>query len=140
MNGTAGWKQEVILFSCVISESFNLTEEPADPTVVIEGVNSTQVQMVWNFTASPSSTFLVSIRRRPPTGSISQIASHFSGSSSGYNVFDPAYEANLPATLVIKNVTRNDDEYVYSISVLDLDAGGQQVLLSKEVAVDLLCK
>ena len=52
---------------------------------------------------------------------------------------DPAYETNLPATLVIKDVTRND-EYVYSISVQDLNAGGAEVLLSNEVAVDLLCK
>ena len=115
-----------------------MTGKPADPTVVIEGVNNTQVQLVWNFTAS-SSSFVVSIRRKTPTGSTSQIASLISGSSSGFNVFDSAYEANLPATLVIKNVTRND-EYVYSISVLNLDAGGVEVLLSNEVAVDLLCK
>ena len=139
MNGTAGWKQEVTLFSCVISESFNLTEEPADPIVVIEGVNSTQVQLVWNFTAS-SSSFLVNIRRRIPPGTSSQIATRISGSSSGFNVLDPDYEANLPATLVIKDVTRNDDEYVYSIGVLDLIAGGVEVLTSNEVAVDLLCK
>ena len=139
MNGTAGWKQEVTQFSCVISESFNLTEEPANPTVVIEGANSTQVQLVWNFNAS-SSSFLVSIRRRPPTGSASQIASRVSGSSSGFSVFNSAYEANLPATLVIKDVTRNDVKYVYSISIQDLDVGGREVLLSDEVAVDLLCK
>ena len=114
-----------------------MTGKPADPTVVIEGVDSTQVQLVWNFTAS-SSSFIVSIRRKTPTGSTSQIASRISGSSSGFNVLDSAYEANLPATLVIKNVTRND-EYVYSISVLDIDAGAVQVL-SDEVAVDLLCK
>ena len=117
-----------------------MTGKPADPTVVIEGVNSTQVQLVWNFTAS-SSSFLVSIRRAPTgSGSTSQnIASRISGSSSGFNVLDSAYEANLPATLVIKNVTRND-EYMYSISVLDLDAGGVEALLSNEVAVGLLCK
>ena len=119
-----------------------MTGEPADPTVVIEGVNSTQVQLVWNFNAS-SSSFLVSIRRRPPTGSVSQIASRLSGSSLGFNVLNSlksAYEANLPATLVIKDVTRNDVKYVYSISIQDLDAGGVEVLLSNEVAVDLLCK
>ena len=116
-----------------------MTGKPADPTVVIEGVNSTQVQLVWNFNAAPSSSFVLFIRRRGPTGSTSQIASHLSGSSSGFNVLDPAYEANLPATLVIKDVTRND-EYVYSISVQDLDAGVAEVLLSNEVAVDLLCK
>ena len=115
-----------------------MTGKPADPTVVIEGVNNTQVQLVWNFTAS-SSSFVVSIRRKTPTGSTSQIASLISGSSSGFNVLDSAYEANLPATLVIKNVTRND-EYVSSLSVLNLDAGGVEVLLSNEVAVDLLCK
>ena len=105
---------------------------------MIEGVNSTQVQLVWNFTAS-SSSFIVVIKRRIPPGISSQIASRVSGSSSGFNVLNSAYEANLPATLVIKDVTRND-EYVYRISVMDLDAGGVEVLRSNEVAVYLLCK
>ena len=116
-----------------------MTGKPGDPTVVIEGVNNTQVQLVWNFTAAPNSSFVLLIRRRSPTGLTSQIASRVSGSSSGFSVLDPAYEANLPATLVIKNVTRND-EYVYSISIMDLDAGGVEVLRSNEVAVYLLCK
>lgn len=145
MKGTAGWRQEVIQFSCVISESFSLTRKPADPTVVVEGVNGTQVQLVWNFTAASSSNFVVNIKRRRPTGSApSQVASRtrFGGSSSNFTIPEPnnqlIYEANLPATLVIKNVTRYD-EYVYSIEVLDLDAGAVEVLFD-EVTVDVLCK
>ena len=135
----AGWKQEVNQFSCVISESFSLTGKPADPTVVIEGVNSTQVELVWNFTAAPSSSFLLSIRRRRPTESqSSQVASRnrISGVSSNFTVLDSDYEANFPATLVIKNVTRNSDEFVYSIAVSAFDGGE----LSDAVTVNVLCK
>ena len=125
-----------------ILESFNFTGKPADPIVVIDGVNSTEVQLVWNFTAAPSSSFAVIINRRRPTGSqLTQVASRnsLSGSSSAFNVPDPdTYEANLPATLVIKNVTRND-EYVYSISILDLGPGAVLVLFD-EATVDVLCK
>ena len=118
-----------------------MTGRPVDPTVVIEGVNSTQVQLVWNFTAAPSSSFILFIQRRTPTGSQNtNVASRtrISGSSSVFTVSDPDYEANLPATLVIKDVTRND-EFVYSISVLDLDAAGRQEIFD-EVTVDVLCK
>ena len=135
----AGWKQEVNQFSCVISESFSLTGKPADPTVVIEGVNSTQVELVWNFTAAPCSSFLLSIERRRPTESqSSQVASRnrISGVSSNFTVLDSDYEANFPATLVIKNVTRNSDEFVYSILVSAFDGGE----LSDAVTVNVLCK
>ena len=136
----AGWKQEVNQFSCVITESFSLTGKPADPTVVIDGVNSTQVELVWNFTAAPSLNFFLCIRRRRPTESqSSQVASRNrnSGVSSNFTVSDSDYEANFPATLVIKNVTRNSDEFVYSIAVLALDGSGE---LSDGVTVNVLCK
>ena len=124
-----------------VSKSFNFTEKPVDPTVVIEGVNSTQVQLVWNFTAAPSSSFAVIFKRRRSSGSqLDQIASYtrIGDGNAVFGAVNPDYEANLPATLVIKDVKRNDD-YVYRIGVLDINAGAEEVL-DNEVTVDLLCK
>lgn len=123
----------------VISESFNFTRKPVDPTVVVEGINSTRVQLVWDFTAASGSSFLISIKRRsiadPGSQSI-QIAAR-SDSSSAFNGVPPDYEANLPATLVIKNVSRND-EFTYSVGVLNINTGLEE--LFDEVTVDVLCK
>ncbi|KAL9964684.1 hypothetical protein ACROYT_G028359 [Oculina patagonica] len=95
------------------SESFSFTRKPANPTVVVGGVNNTQVELVWNFTATAS--FGISIKREG-----SQIASR-ADSSPTFTIsdnFKAEYEANLPATLVIKDVTRND-EYKYTIRVIN---------------------
>ena len=125
----------ILRFCCFISESFNFTRKPADPTVVVEGVNSTQVHLVWNFTVA--SSFLLSIKRRRPTGfQTTQIAAR-TDSSSAFNVRNSDYEANLPATLVIKDVTRND-EYVYSVRVLSTVSAVE--VLFDEVTIYVLCK
>ena len=47
------------------------------------------------------------------------------------------YGANLPTTLVIKDVTRND-EYVYSVGVINIDTGVEE--LFDAVTVDVFCK
>ena len=106
---------------------------------MVEGINSTRVQLVWNFTAASGSSFLISIKRRSSTDPGSQpiqIAAR-SDSSSAFNGVPPDYEANLPATLVIKNATRND-EYTYIVDVLNINTGLEE--LFDEVTVDVLCK
>jgi len=106
----------LLLFGRVpIAESVNFTRKPADPTVVMEGVNSTQVQLVWNFTYS--SNLGVSITRESPDGSETQVAS---GIGPQFRSRDSDYEVNLPATLVIKEVTRT--EYVYRFNIIDMDS------------------
>lgn len=106
---------------------------------MVEGINSTRVQLVWNFTAASGSSFLIAMKRRSSRGPGSQptqIAAR-SDSSSVFNGVPPDYEANLPATLVIKNVTRND-EYTYNVGVLNSNTGLEE--LFDEVTVDVLCK
>lgn len=102
---------------------------------MVEGVNSTQVNLVWNFTAT--SGFLLSIERRRPTESqTTQIAGR-TDSSAAFNILNSDYEANLPTTLVIKDVTRND-EYVYSVRVLSTVSAVE--VLFDEVTIYVLCK
>ena len=118
----------------LFSESFSFTRKPANRTVVVEGVNSTQVELVWNFTAT--SGFIVSIFRERTDGSQrAQIAAR-SNNDAVFDILKPGYEGNLPATLVIKDVTRND-EYVYRL-VVSTSSGVPK--LTDEVTVDVFCK
>jgi len=134
---TADFNKKAPQFPCVISESFNFTREPADPTVVVEGVNSTQVHLVWNFTATAGFGIVIERAKSDGTEDI-QIATLGVGSAVFVisNEVAAEYEAIPPGTLVIKEVTRND-EYVYSLSVFN---SGFQRRLFGTVAVDVFCE
>lgn len=105
---------------------------------MVEGVNSTQVELIWNFTAT--ARFGISIQRERFDGSqVVQIASR-ADSSPNFSIpdnFKAEYDANLPAALVIKNATRNDG-YKYTIRVINGDTFVS--VLFDEVTVDVLCK
>lgn len=123
--------------SCVISDSFNFTRKPADPTVVVEGVNNTQVQLVWNFTATTG--FAIIIERQKSDGSSSSQIATLGFGSAAFVVRDPfaaEYEVIPLGTLVIKEVTRND-EFVYSFEVVNT---ALQLQLFDDVAIDVLCE
>ncbi|KAL9964670.1 hypothetical protein ACROYT_G028345 [Oculina patagonica] len=100
------------------SESFTLTRKPANPTVVVEGVNSTQVELVWDFTATSNYIAIISRQR---IGDLEATPIAARTQSTGFVLEDPSfstkYEPSLNATLVIKNVNRTD-EYRYSLRVL----------------------
>ena len=104
---------------------------------MVEGVNSTQVHLVWNFTAASAKQISIDRERLDGTQD-AQIASLGVGDLTFevWSPFNSSYEANPPGTLVIKNVTRND-EYVYSFTVFNSRAQRQ---LFDEVTVDVLCK
>ena len=103
---------------------------------MVEGVNSTQVELVWNFTASAS--FGISIEREGPDGR-TQIAWRGVGAAELTIVdgFKADYEGHLPATLVIKNVTRND-KYKYTFRVINAVTFVPE--LFDEVTLHVLCK
>ncbi|XP_020614820.1 uncharacterized protein LOC110052977 [Orbicella faveolata] len=119
------------------SKSFNFTSKPADPTVVVEGVNSTQVHLVWNFTATTGFGIIITREKSDGTQNI-QIATLGLGSAAFVisNQVAAEYEAIPPGTLVIKEVTRND-ECVYSFAVLNSFLHRE---LFDSVAIDVLCE
>lgn len=99
---------------------------------MVEGVNNTQVHLAWNFT--DNSSFIILIDRERPDGSQNtRIASRI---GAAVNVFNPGYDVNLPATLVIKEVTRND-EFVY---ILIVSGPAFNKIEDDSVAVKILCK
>ena len=103
----------------------------------MEGVNSTQVHLVWNFTATTG--FGITIERQKSDGTQNiQIATLGFGSAAFLvlNQVAAEYEAIPPGTLVIKEVTRND-EYVYSFDVINSFLQRQ---LFDSVAIDVLCE
>ncbi|KAL9964712.1 hypothetical protein ACROYT_G028390 [Oculina patagonica] len=122
-----------------LSESFSWKERPPNPTVVVEGVNSSRVPLIWDFI--PTSSYIVSISRQKLDGTQQvQIASR-TGTLSSTSPFDltdqsfsTKYEANLYATLVLKNVKQNE-EFVYRLTVLT-DRGVQK--LRDDVTIDVV--
>ncbi len=105
----------------------------------MEGVNSSRVSLKWDFT--PSSNYILSFYRQKLGGiQVIQIAVR-TGTLSGDVPFvlvdlsfETKYEAKLPATLVLKNVTRNA-EYKYIITV-QTDRGVEKLI--DQVTIDVV--
>ena len=100
--------------------SLTFIRRPDNPTIVVEGVNSTSVDLTWDILPSGGEVVqnLFFIRQRP--GDVIQEAIASRGSSTSFTLsndsFANEYRANLPATLRLLNVD-NTEEYVYSLQV-----------------------
>ena len=110
------------MLSYLILESVTFTREPTNPTVVIEGVNSSRVLLFWDFSLGKGEKLeSVTIQRtRPGENSRTTIATRPSANDSfifASSTFRTAYAVRLPATLVLKRVERTDD-YVYILNVV----------------------
>ena len=86
---------------------------------MVEGVNSSQVFLIWEFTASLSPFNLTISRQRPGELEETPIAGRTQSTAFSYvkNESRAEYEARLPATLVLKDVTSNKDQYAYIIKI-----------------------
>jgi len=111
------------------SESFSFTKKPADPTIVVERVNSTRVKLVWDFTGA--SSFLITLRVTNESET-TQIAAR--NHTSIFTVFNPDYEADLPLTLIIKNAKRNDHGHVFSVRIFNV---GSFVEIDDQVTLNM---
>ena len=105
--------------------SLTFSRRPDNPTIVVEGVNSTNVDLIWNILPGNNEVVddLFLIRQRP--GDVNQVAIASRTSSTAFTIlsssFANEYRANLPATLRLLNV-HNTEEYVYTLQVsYDLD-------------------
>ena len=100
--------------------SLTFSRRPDNPTIVVEGVNSTSVDLTWDILPSGGEVGqkLFFIRQRP--GGVNQVAIAARTSSTAFTLlsdsFANEYRANLPATLRLLNVD-NTEEYVYSLQV-----------------------
>ena len=96
------------------------TRRPDTPTIVVEGVNNTNVDLTWEILPSGGEVVQSLFFKWQNLGDINrvQIASRKSTSSFtlATDIFANEYRANLPATLRLLNVD-NSEEYVYTLKV-----------------------
>lgn len=102
----------------ILSEAIRFTEQPSNPTILVEGINNTDQVLVWEFDEEGDVIQQVQFQRNKP-GEVTPdtIASRLDKSS--FNVFDPFktdYEAKLNNRLTLKRVT-NNQEYLYTIVI-----------------------
>lgn len=98
----------------LILESVTFTREPTNPTIVIEGVNSSRVLLIWAFSLGKGEKLeSVTIEReRPGENTRTTIATRPSANDSlsiASDTLRTDYGVRLPATLVLKKVERTDD-------------------------------
>ena len=116
------WCVEISLnFVCFASSesAFRISQKPSNPTIVVLGVNSSQVTLVWRYSDAPSQYF-VQFWRQKTGEEITQISTSKNG-----NAFDPSnteeFVARLDATLILKSV-KASEKYTYSLYLLDSNA------------------
>ncbi|PFX13051.1 hypothetical protein AWC38_SpisGene22906 [Stylophora pistillata] len=118
--------------------SFTISRTPSNPTIVVLGVNDTQVELEWQFSHEPNEYFVQFWRQKP-----GEILKQLTLSRNG-NAFEPGdtneYVANLPAKLTLKKVQRNE-EYTYAILLLNSLAyeEARDIVTIKVVAAILSC-
>lgn len=102
----------------ILSEAVRITKRPGNPTILVEGINNTDQDLVWEFDKEGDVIQSVQFQRNKP-GEVAPdtIASRLD--STGFTVFDPFktdYEATLNNRLTLKRVT-NNQEYLYTIVI-----------------------
>lgn len=114
------------VFLMFISEGFSFTRVPSNPTVVAHGVNSTQVNLIWQYTLDAGETIQsVMFKRQAPGDSHSVVIASRTGDTAftfSANEFLTKYNALFPATLVLLNVNINE-EFLYILTVSYIDRG-----------------
>ena len=118
--------------------SLTFSRRPDNPTIVVEGVNSTNVDLVWGVLPDNNEVVddLFLIRQRPGDVNLVIIATRTSTGSFNFETdsFANEYRANLPATLRLLNVD-NTEEYTYSLQVSYDDSNGVPREINDRVTV-----
>lgn len=118
------WKENLYLYIfwvlVLFLEALTFSRRPDKTTIVVEGVNSTNVDLIWEILPGSGEVVqnLFLIRQR--SGDVNQVQIASRKYSSSFNLatdsFANEYRANLPATLRLLNVD-NTEEYVYTLQV-----------------------
>ena len=100
--------------------SLTFSRRPDNPTIVVEGENSTNVDLKWEISATSGEVLddLFFKRQKPWRVNLVNIASRKSSTAFtlSSDSFETEYRAMLPATLRLLNVD-NTEEYIYSLQV-----------------------
>ena len=104
----------------MVSEAFTWIKTPENPTIVVEGVNSTNVKLTWNFRLDAGEKILTAFfeRQSLSQGPVTKIASRLG--DNAYSLknreFAKEYKPNLDSDLVLLDVN-NNEEYIYTFEV-----------------------
>lgn len=111
----------LLLLDVFFSGSLTFTRKPDKPTIIVEGLNNTYVDLIWDFLPGNNEVVrnLFFLRQKPGDVNLEvNIASRTSASPFTLlsDSFATEYKANLPAALRLLNVD-NTEEYVYTLQV-----------------------
>ena len=102
----------------MISEAFQWTKQPVNPTIVVEGVNSAKVPLVWEYVLSPGESIVSITVQRGRLGSAERETLAVQGANPLSVIrFQNKYNVVPPLTVELLDV-KNNEEYVYCISVV----------------------
>ena len=100
--------------------SLTFSKRPDNPTIVVEGENSTNVDLKWEISATSGEVLADLFFRRQKSGDVNLVNIASRKSSTAFtllsNSFETEYRATLPATLRLLNVD-NTEEYIYTLQV-----------------------
>ena len=104
----------------LFSGSLTFTRRPDTPTIVVEGVNNTNVDLIWEILPSNGEVVQGLFFTRQNLGGISQVIIASRRFTSSFTILSQSfvneYRAKLPATLTLLNVD-NTEEYIYTLQV-----------------------
>lgn len=123
-----------------IPETFSFTREPDNPTVVVEGVNNTNVDLQWEFVLDASERIqnITFERHKPEEVQRTRIAYRLGNNAFTISSAELSneYRAFLPATLRLLNVDQ-DEEFLYTLKVSHTSGGFIQNEVVSQVAIVL---
>ena len=119
-------------------EALTFSGRPDNPTIVVEGVNSTNVDLIWGISTTSGEVLGNLFVRSQRSGEVNleNIASRRSATAFTLlsDSFETEYRANLPATLKLLNVD-NTEEYIYTLQVSYDDSSGVAREIADKVTV-----
>ena len=114
-------------FLVLFLEALTFSTRPDNPTIVVEGVNNTNVNLTWVISATGGETLNTLFFKRQKSGDVNLVNIASRKSSNAFTLlsdsFQTEYRALLPATLRLLNVD-NTEEYVYTLQVSYDDSSG----------------
>ena len=94
-------------------------KQPKKPTIVVEGVNNSDVNLEWDFSLDAGEIVQSIIFQRKKSGSSVQTTLASRLANTAFTVFPQylqEYGAHLPCTLLLRDVNKGE-EYIYSVVV-----------------------
>ena len=107
-------------FLVLFLEALTFSKRPDNPTIVVEGVNSTNVDLTWGISTTGGEVLDKLFFKRQKSGDDNLVNIASRKSSTAFTLlsssFETEYRASLPARLTLLNVD-NTEEYIYSLEV-----------------------